>query len=149
MSIDDTLPQPEFLNGESGWIGIKSRSYIPHEEPRNYLWSENFKGDLTTSSGRHEVATDVTRFYVGAACDAIIGLPIDVEGSDSGKPFVAIPDKHNLFGFYIQSDKRRGFEFKVAMTGGLGDVETVRSKNPVEFDRICEQVEKALPYAKR
>lgn len=129
------------------WIGM--RAYGLDEQIKDFIWWRNFKaGDLNEETARYHAAAFVTRLYMEMQAEAAIGRAIDLHASSQERNHVAIPTEPEVYGVYVQADKRQMFNFMAMMRGIKSEAQS-RRKNPVEFDRIFQQARKVLPYDRK
>ncbi len=163
MTIENKLnigemPEPCYLTEMSNtslysdgssikWIGM--RAYGLDEQVKDFLWWRNFKmGDLDDETARYHTAAFVTRLYVEMEVEAAIGRAVDLHASNQSENCVAIANEPEVYGVYVQADKRQMFNF-MTMMKGIKTKAQLRRKNPVEFDRIFQQAKKVLPYDRK
>lgn len=152
------MPKPRYIREASdtsvdsdgsniGWIGIEA--YSPSGEIKTFLWWRNFKtGNLNSKEARHDTAGFIARLKLEMGADAAIGLPVDLSGSKSETGYVQIPNKHGLYGVYIEAEKRPMFNF-IAMLQGVKSEDELRNNNPEKFQKIFEKALAVLPKPKR
>lgn len=145
------MPQPQYLreagdttgDGSIKWIGIKA--YALDGQIRDFLWWRNFKiGDLRDETARYHTAAFVARLKLEMESDSAIGPAVDLHGSDSNTDRVQTIDEPEVYGVYVEADKRPMFNFMTAMRGVKDEAE-LRRQSPVEFDEIFQQAKAVLP----
>lgn len=130
-------------DGSIKWIGM--RAYAPDGEIKDFLWWRNFKvGDLSKDRPRYDAAAFVTRLKLEMEADSAIGPAIDLHGSNSETGHVQTIDEPEVYGVYVEADKRPMFNFMTAMRGVKDEAE-LRRESPVEFDDAFQQAKAVLP----
>lgn len=145
------MPAPRYLkeagdttgSGTIKWIGIEA--YAPDGEIRPFLWWRNLKiGDLTNERARYDAAAFVARLRLEMDADSAIGPAIDLYESNSQTEHVQIVDEPEVYGVYVEADKRPMFNFMSAMRGVKTEAE-LRAADPVLFDEIFQKARVVLP----
>jgi hypothetical protein len=131
------------------WIGM--RTYAPDRQVKDFLWWNNFdlQGDLRDEKARYHAASFITRLKVEHQTDAAIGLPVDLVNCNEARNHIALVNKPNLYGVYIETPKRQMFNFMLMGVSGLKSEAQLRRSSPTEFDQIFQQAREVLPYDKR
>lgn len=145
------MPTPRYLqeagdttgSGTIKWIGIEA--YAPDGEIRPFLWWRNFKiGDLTNERARYDAAAFVARLRLEMNSDSAIGPAIDLYESNAKTEHVQVIDEPEVYGVYVEADKRPMFNFMSAMRGVKTEAE-LRGVDPVLFDEIFQKARAVLP----
>ncbi len=145
------MPNPRYIvdaadttaDGKIKWIGMES--YAPNGELGKFLWWENFKvGNLNNERARYRAAALIARLKLATGIDTAIGLPIDIEKSDSQTGHVQILDYPGVYGVYVEARRRPGFNV-MTMMGGVRTEGQFRRSDPVKFDKVFQNARKMLP----
>jgi hypothetical protein len=104
----DTVNEDETIK----WIGMKA--YSMDREIKDFLWWKNFlMGDLKDDKIRTDAARVIAAIKLKMEADLAIGLPIDLEKSNSRTGYVEVIKKPHLYGVYVESKNRPMFNFMV------------------------------------
>lgn len=145
------MPTPRYMreagdttgDGNIRWIGMEA--YAPDGQIKDFLWWRNFKvGDFSNERARYDAATFVARLKIEMGAESAIGPAIDLYGSNSETGHVKTVDEPEVYGVYVEADKRPMFNFMTAMRGVKDEAE-LRRANPVEFDALFQQAKAVLP----
>lgn len=130
------------------WIGMEA--YSPDGEIKKFLWWRNFKvGDLSKEQARDDAAAFVARLKLEMGVDSAIGLPVDLYQSNSATGHVeVIANEPEVYGVYVEADKRPMFNFMTMMHGVKTEAQLRRSK-PVELDEILQKAKAVLPRPRK
>lgn len=164
MAIDDSLrmrglPKPEYLDNSSDvnldkswksrkWIGVQTNSI--DNTIKDFFWWRNFEfGDLNNYDSRNEAVSFLTSLYFRMGVEATIGKAINILKSNPEKNIIKTMNEPDIYGVYIQSNKRRLFEFKFLKEiedYGKIDESAIKLIEPDYFNEIYEKFHKILPY---
>lgn len=145
------MPTPRYLvdapstvsNGMTRWIGIEA--YGTDGEVKKMLWWRNFQvGDLSNDSVRHEVAALITRLKLETEADAAIGPAIDLSGSSVKTGHVQLVDEPEVYGVYVEAEKRPMFNFSTRMNG-IRTEKQLRKARPAVFQTTFDRAQEVLP----
>lgn len=133
-------------SGTIKWIGIEA--YAPDGQVKKFLWWRNFKvGDLNKEKPRHDTAALVTRLKIETQTDSAIGPAIDLSESNSRTGKVKVVEEPDVYGVYVEAEKRPMFNFMTMMQGVKSEAE-LRRQNPAEFADMLKKAEAVLPRPK-
>lgn len=133
-------------DGNIRWIGMEA--YAPDGQIKDFLWWRNFKaGDLNKEKARHDTAAFITRLKLEAETDSAIGPAIDLSESNSKTGKVKVIEEQEVYGVYVEAEKRPMFNFMTMMQGVKSEAELRRQK-PAEFDDMFRKAEAVLPRPK-
>ncbi len=114
------MPHPKYLaeipygNGLAPirWIGVRAHS--PEGGVGDYLWWGNYQvGDFRDEGARRHLA----EFIAGLDAEIVVGKPIDIYGCDPSQGTVAVLERPDQVGLYVERDKRLMWNF-FHSTGG-------------------------------
>src|SRR3989338_4461289 len=156
MTIDEELaigrmPQPRYFGhlpktpDGTSWIGIKG--YSLDKEVKNFLWWQNFQGDLSKQEDRRDIATLVVRIKCNLGIDAAVGLPLDLNHGSIKKEEITILYHPYVYGVYIEAARRPMFTFRADIPDENETREKLqRAGRPSAFDKLLQKALEVLPY---
>ncbi len=145
------MPTPRYLkeapdtvgDGTIKWVGIQGFG-LDGQVKDFLLWRNSKIGDLQDEVTRYHTAAFVTRLALEMDAETAIGPAVDLGASSSKTGYVEIITEPEVYGVYVEADKRPMFNF-MTMMRGVRTEEELRREKPVEFDEIFQKAKAVLP----
>jgi hypothetical protein len=156
--IATEMPKPQFLDdipspfgSENKPVGIIAKSLVDGQR-KVFVWYDNYSDPkLRDELFVNDLASYMTRQWLGKGTDTIIGPAISLRGSNSktGKVRV-LPDKlsgHVRYGLYVEVSNRVWFNFRGKYVGSEAQIkEMLRVNSQLEvYDQALGKFKSGFP----
>ncbi len=128
------------------WMGV--RAYGLDKKLGDYLWWDNFEGDINNENEREVAVRFLSSLYFKNNVQGVIGSAINIRKSVGAKR-VKLLNEANVYGMYIEAEKRAGFNFRMNIDGFEPRISVEQDDRISErYALVCEQIKAVMPYRK-